>query len=235
MSDITALDARLQDIRERIISASRSAGRDPDDVTLIVVTKFHPASLVRDLYELGVRDVGENRHQEASLKAAECSDLDVKWHFIGQLQSNKARAALEYADVIHSVDRPSLVSALDRAWRDSVETHPRPPVDCFLQLNLTDDAGRGGVQAENLLSMAQTLLESPAFNLLGVMSVAPLEEDPSRAFDAVAQASERLRTLAPEARFISAGMSHDFVEAIAIGATHLRIGTAITGNRPVSG
>jgi pyridoxal phosphate enzyme (YggS family) len=235
VSDTNSLEFRLRDIQNRVDSAARSANRDPEDVTLIVVTKFHPASLVRELYDLGVRDVGENRHQEASLKAQECADLDLTWHFIGQLQSNKARAALEYADVIHSVDRPSLVVALTRAWLDGVEQKPRNPVDCFLQLNLTDDPGRGGVQKANLLDMAQSVLESPALNLLGVMSVAPLEEDPARAFDAVADASALLRTLAPEATFISAGMSQDFAQAISIGATHLRIGTAITGNRPVSG
>ena len=235
MTETSTLESRLRDIEVRIQDAARSAHRDPSDITLIVVTKFHPASLVRELYELGVRNVGENRHQEASLKAQECADLDLTWHFIGQLQSNKARAALEYADVIHSVDRPSLISAINKAWADSAATSDRGPVDCFLQLNLTDDPGRGGVQSGDLLEVAQTVLDSPAMNLLGVMSVAPLEEDPARAFDAVAEASAKLRTLSPEARFISAGMSHDFVEAIAIGATHLRIGTAITGNRPVSG
>lgn len=235
MSDTTALATRLRDITDRIDAAARAVHRDPDDVTLIVVTKFHPSSLVRDLHALGVRNVGENRHQEASAKALECADLELTWHFIGQLQSNKARAALEYADVIHSVDRPSLVSALTKAWLDENQQCERGPVDCFLQLNLTDDPGRGGVQAADLLTMAQSVLESPALNLLGVMSVAPLDEDPARAFDAVAEASARLMTVAPDARFISAGMSHDFVEAIAIGATHLRIGTAITGNRPVSG
>jgi pyridoxal phosphate enzyme (YggS family) len=235
VSDTSSLEIRLRDIQNQVDSAARSANRDPRDVTLIVVTKFHPASLVRELYDLGVRDVGENRHQEASLKAQECADLDLTWHFIGQLQSNKARAALDYADVIHSVDRPSLVAALTRAWLDSAEQEPRNPVDCFLQLNLTDDPGRGGVQQANLLDMAQSVLQSPALNLLGVMSVAPLEEDPARAFDAVADASELLRTIAPEATYISAGMSQDFAQAIAIGATHLRIGTAITGNRPVSG
>lgn len=213
----------------------QAAARREDDVTLIVVTKFHPEQLVRDLHELGVRDVGENRHQEASLKAAACADLKLKWHFIGQLQSNKARAALDYAQVIHSVDRPSLISALEKGWTEKSQLSETDPVDIFLQLNLTQDSARGGVQPADLRATAETVLSSPAFNLLGVMSVAPLEEDPARAFEAVAEASAILQTVEPRARFISAGMSHDFEQAIAIGATHLRIGSAITGNRPVSG
>jgi pyridoxal phosphate enzyme (YggS family) len=233
VSDQSSLESRLRGIQSRISEATRSAGRD-DDVTLIVVTKFHPEQLVRDLYDLGIRNVGENRHQEASAKAAACADLDVTWHFIGQLQSNKARAALEYADVIHSVDRPSLISALDRAWNDPASEN-RAPVDCFLQLNLTDDPGRGGVARADLVPMAEAVAGTQSLNLLGVMAVAPLDEDPAGAFETVARASATVQTVVPGARFISAGMSHDFVEAIAHGATHLRIGTAITGNRPVSG
>lgn len=233
MSDQSSLASRLRGIQSRVSEATRAVGRE-DDVTLIVVTKFHPESLVRDLYELGVRNVGENRHQEAAAKAVACSDLDLTWHFIGQLQSNKARAALEYADVIHSVDRPSLISALDRAWNDP-DNEQRAPIDCFLQLNLTDDPGRGGVGREDLVAMAESVATTTSLNLLGVMAVAPLDEDPAGAFETVARASETVRSVVPSARFISAGMSHDYVEAIAHGATHLRIGTAITGNRAVSG
>ena len=221
-------------MQSKIADAASSAGRSVDDITLIVVTKFHPEQLVRDLYDLGVRDVGENRHQEASAKAAACADLDLTWHFIGQLQSNKARAALEYADVIHSVDRPSLVTALDKAWRDRAESGTaREPIECFIQLNLTDDPGRGGVEPKNLERFAQSLLSSESFNLQGVMAVAPLDEDPGRAFERVQEASALVQRLKPGAVFISAGMTQDYVQAINAGATHLRIGTAITGNRLV--
>jgi pyridoxal phosphate enzyme (YggS family) len=235
VTEADSLALRLHTLQGQIDDAARAAGRSSDEITLIVVTKFHPASLVRDLAALGVRDVGENRHQEASAKALECQDLDLTWHFIGQLQSNKAKAALEYADVIHSVDRPSLVSALGKALSDAAEQGTPRSVDCFVQLNLTDDPGRGGVNDADLETFTESILATAGLNLLGVMAVAPLAEDPARAFESVVAASERVQALSREARFISAGMSYDFPQAIAAGATHLRIGTAITGNRPAAG
>jgi hypothetical protein len=189
----------------------------------VVVTKFHPASLVRELADLGVRDVGENRHQEAQEKAAELADLPLTWHFVGQLQSKKARQVRRYASVIHSVDRLSLVDAL----RSEEST-----VDAFVQLNLTDDPARGGVADRDLEPLVERVLATPGLRLLGLMAVAPVDEEPARAFERVRSASERVRAIAPEATAISAGMSQDYRQAIAAGATHLRIGTAITGNRP---
>ena len=190
------------------------------------MTKFHPASLIRELASLGVTDVGENRHQEAQAKAAELADLDLTWHFVGQLQSKKARQVRAYAHVIHSVDRLSLVDAL----RSDDAT-----VDCFVQLNLTPDPARGGVADRDLEPLVEHVLETPGLRLLGVMAVAPLDEDPRAAFARVSAASDRVRRLAPAATAISAGMSQDYAAAIAEGATHLRIGTAITGNRPSHG
>lgn len=219
----TELAERYSRVESAISDACRAASRPRDDVTLIVVTKFHPAALVRDLVGLGVHDVGENRHQDAAPKAAMLSDLPLTWHFVGQLQSNKARAVAEYARVIHSVDRESLVTALARAER---------ALDVFLEVNLTDDAGRGGVEPEGLVALAERVLEHPSLTLRGVMAVAPVGSDPRAAFARVRELSERVRTVAPEARDISAGMSGDFAEAIAEGATHLRIGSAITGKRP---
>jgi pyridoxal phosphate enzyme (YggS family) len=213
-------------VREGVADAARDAGRDPADITTIVVTKFHPATLVRDLYDLGVRDFGENRHQDAAPKAAALAELAPKWHFVGQLQSKKAKAASEYARVIHSVDRASLVDVLASTGHS---------IDLFVQLNLTDDPGRGGVQTDGLAELAERVLNADGLRLLGVMAVAPLGEEPRSAFARVRAASERLRELAPEARFLSMGMSSDYREAILEGATHLRIGTAITGNRPVPG
>ncbi len=219
-----ALAERLHRVQAEVADAARAAHRDPGEITTIVVTKFHPAALVRALYGLGVRDVGESRHQEAQAKAAELSDLaGLTWHFIGQLQANKARQVKRYARVIHSVDRSSLVDAL--ASDDT-------PVDVFVQLNLTDDPARGGVRPDALESLAEQILARPVLTLRGVMAVAPLGAEPARAFGAVRAASQRLRALAPQATAISAGMSGDFAAAIAAGATHLRIGTAITGNRP---
>jgi pyridoxal phosphate enzyme (YggS family) len=220
---MSGLADRLHRVDAAIADAARSAGRDPSDITRIVVTKFHPVSLIRELFELGVRDFGENRHQEAAAKAAELTDLDLAWHFVGQLQSKKARQALQYARVVHSVDRESLVAAL---------SGDHPPVDCFVQLNLTDDPNRGGVQSQGVERLAELVVGGPGLNLLGVMAVAPLGEDPRRAFARVREISERVRRIEPAADRISAGMSGDFCEAVESGATHLRIGTAITGNRP---
>ena len=216
---------RLARVDGEIADAARSAGRDPTGLTRIVVTKFHPAELVRQLADLGVRDVGENRHQEAAAKAAELSDLDLTWHFVGQLQSNKAKAVRRYASSVHSLDRASLADALagDTA------------LDVFLEVNLTGDPARGGVDPGMLVPLGERVLSTPGLVLRGVMAVAPLGEEPRAAFARVREASEQLRRLAPEATAISAGMSGDFREAIAEGATHLRIGTAITGKRPAPG
>jgi pyridoxal phosphate enzyme (YggS family) len=216
---------RLATVSAQVDQAARDAGRDPAEVTTIVVTKFQPASLVRELAALGVRNMGENRHQEAQAKAEELADLDLNWHFVGQLQSKKARQVRRYARVIHSIDREALVDALAEG----------EPVDCFVQLNLTDDPARGGVALTGLEPLVEKVLAAPGLRLLGVMAVAPLEVQPRRAFADVRAASERVQTLAPAATAISAGMSQDFADAIAEGATHLRIGTAITGNRPARG
>jgi hypothetical protein len=222
----SGLAERLAEVDGRIADAARAAGRDPGELTRIVVTKFHPASLVRELHDLGVRDVGENRHQEAAAKHAELSDLgDLTWHFVGQLQSNKARAVRAYARVVHSVDRVSLVKAL--AGDDLL--------DCFLELNLTDDPDRGGVVPDAAEALAEQVAASEGLRLLGVMAVAPLESDPRAAFARVRAVSDRIRSVVPGATAISAGMSGDFAEAIAEGATHLRIGTAITGKRSTPG
>jgi pyridoxal phosphate enzyme (YggS family) len=224
-----SLAERLAEVDGRISDAARAAGRDPAELTRIVVTKFHPASVVRELFELGVRDLGENRHQEAAAKAAEVTDLDIVWHFVGQLQSNKARAVRRYAGAVHSVDRDSLVDAL--AAREASDR----VIDCFVELNLTDDPDRGGALPDDADRLAERVASTPGLRLRGVMAVAPLEGDPRAAFVRVRAVSDRIRAIVPEATAISAGMSDDFAEAIAEGATHLRIGTAITGKRSTTG
>jgi len=223
---VSALADRLAAVQGSVADAARDAGRAPSEITTIVVTKFQPVSLIAELASLGVRDVGENRHQEAKAKAEALADLGLRWHFVGQLQSKKARQVRAYASAIHSVDRMSLVDAL---------RSDEASVDCFVQVDLTDDPGRGGVAPEGLDELVEHVLATPGLRLRGLMAVAPLGEPPRPAFARVRLLSERIRRLAPDATDLSMGMSHDFREAILEGATHLRIGTAITGNRPDAG
>jgi pyridoxal phosphate enzyme (YggS family) len=223
------LAERLADAQQKISAAAEECDRANDDIKLIVVTKNHPTQLVFDLLDLGMRDFGENRDQEAAPKAAEvraASTIEHHWHFIGQLQSNKVKSVVSYASSIHSLDRQSLLDALGKA---TIEREV--PLDVFIQLNLTDDPGRGGIQPANLRPFAENVLTHPGLNLVGVMGVAALDNNLERDFGAIRAASESLRTLKPEASLISAGMSEDFETAIAFGATHLRIGSAITGKR----
>ena len=226
---MSTLEARYAEVVQRISAAADSAGRSSDEICLIVVSKNHPAQLVLDLLALGARDFGENRDQEAAPKASEVATANkqANWHFIGQLQTNKAKSVLDYARSVHSLDRPSLLAALAK----SAAGRELGPLEVFIQLNLTDDPGRGGIEPAQLLSFAEQVLSADALVLKGVMGVAALDRDPRVDFETIRRASEQLQTLAPEASSISAGMSHDFEAAIGLGATHLRIGTAITGNR----
>lgn len=225
---LTALDARIAD-------AARAVGRDPGPLTRIVVTKFHPAQVVADLAALGVRDVGENRQQEltakrAALQQVEGPAADVRWHFIGQLQSKKARAVRAASDCVHSVDRDRVADALHAADPDG------NVLDVFLQVNLTDDPGRGGISPGKVEALAEHVAaRCPSLRVRGVMAVAPLTQAPAAAFERLAAAADAVRRVVPDAAWMSAGMSGDFAEAIAAGATHLRIGTAITGPRPADG
>jgi pyridoxal phosphate enzyme (YggS family) len=225
----SGLAARLSAIDERIAAAAQSAGRDPEEITRIVVTKFHPASLVQELHGLGVRDVGENRQQELSAKEGELEALDLRWHFIGQGQTNKAAAIRRSADVVHSVDRDRFADALHKAADDD------DLLDVLVQINLTDDQGRGGVVPADAVALAEHVLDLPSLRLRGVMAVAPLDEEPASAFARLRDVADAIRGVEPSASWISAGMTGDFVEAIAAGATHLRIGSAITGPRPDRG
>ncbi|WP_433674070.1 YggS family pyridoxal phosphate-dependent enzyme [Microbacterium gorillae] len=228
---MSTLQSRLADVDQRIDAAIRDAGRSADEVTRIVVTKFHPASLVRDLAALGVRDVGENRQQELTAKRAELTDLDdLHWHFIGQAQTNKARQVRAASSIVHSVDRLRLADALHAAAPAEDDV-----LEVLVQVNLTDDPGRGGVAPAELDALTEHILSLDSLRLRGIMAVAPLDEAPASAFARLAGYAERVRAIEPTARWISAGMSHDFAEAIACGATHLRIGSAITGERPARG
>ena len=223
------LAANLDAVRRRIEAAAAGADRDPDEVRLVVVTKFFPADDVRILAGLGVTDVGENRHQEAQAKAAECADLDLTWHFIGGLQSNKAAAVAAYAGVVESVDRRKLVAPLARG------AHQRDrPVEVLLQVSL-DPPGRdqrSGADPADLDDLASAVAEAGGLELRGLMAVAPLGEDPATAFGRLADVRAEFLTRHPDADRLSAGMSADLEQAIRVGATHVRVGSAVLGSRP---
>lgn len=229
MARIDELRAGLDQVQARIGAAARAAGRDPDEVRLIVVTKFFPESDVRLLAELGITDVGENRHQEAAAKAQACADLGLRWHFIGSLQSNKAAAVASYADVVASVDRPKLLSGLSRGALERGRD-----VEVLVQVSLDDaDAShRSGVPVPEALSLCGQVAQTDGLRLRGVMAVAPLGADPAPAFARLAEVAAQVGAAHPGANHLSAGMSHDLEEAISAGATHVRIGSAILGNRP---
>jgi PLP dependent protein len=224
------LAANLAAVKQRIASACTEVGRSPDEVTLVVVTKFFPASDVRLLAGLGVTDVGENRHQEAEAKVAECADLSVRWHFIGGLQSNKAAAVAAYSNVVESVDRPKVVAGLDRGAHGRAD-----PLDCLVQVSLDppeQHAGRSGVLPESVSSLADELARAGMLRLRGLMAVAPPDEDPRSAFERLAGIRERLLLDHSDSTWLSAGMSGDLEAAISHGATHVRVGSAVLGSRP---
>jgi len=224
------LAANLDVVRRRIAEACAASGRDPAEVTLVVVTKNFWASDVRLLADLGVTDVGENRHQEAQVKAAECADLSLTWHFIGGLQSNKAAAVASYADVVESVDRTKLVDGLQRGAHD--RSHH---VDCLVQVSLDPpDASdsRAGVTPDRLDEVAAAIEEAGRLRLRGLMAVAPQGEEPAEAFARLASIRSSFLGGHPDATWLSAGMSADLEEAVAAGATHVRIGSAVLGPRP---
>jgi PLP dependent protein len=229
MSRHDEIAAGLDAVRRRIADAATAAGRSADEVTLVAVTKFFPAGDVRILAELGVTDVGENRHPEAGDKCAECQGLGLRWHFIGALQSNKAAVVGSYADVVESVDRPKLVGALNRG------AHARShPVDVLLQVSLDPPGheGRAGADPADLPALADAVEAAGMLRLRGLMAVAPLGEDPAAAFARLAEIRAGFLAGHPEATWLSAGMSHDLEAAIGAGATHVRVGSAILGERP---
>jgi pyridoxal phosphate enzyme (YggS family) len=206
--------------------ACEVAGRDAGDITLIAVTKTRPASDVRLLSGLGLRDVGENRDAEAAPKAAQCSDLNLTWHFIGQLQTNKCASVVRYASVVHSVDRARLVRALGRAARRAERV-----VDCLIEVSLDGDPARGGTPGREVRALAEALEAESGLTLCGVMAIAPLGMAPAAAFAGLLDSASAVRAVRPSATVISAGMSGDLEAAVEAGATHLRIGTALLGDR----
>jgi len=219
------LAANLAALEARIVAACVDAGRDRGDITLIAVTKTWPASDAVLLRDLGVQDLGENRDAEAARKAAEVSG--VRWHFVGAVQTNKARSVATYVDVVHSVDRPGLVAALSAG---AVRAGRR--VDVLLQVSLDGDGARGGADPSAVPELADAVAEAGGLRLAGVMAVAPLGSDPGEAFDRLSEVAALVRASHPDAQVISAGMSADLEAAVRSGTTALRVGTALLGHRP---
>ncbi len=223
-----SLAERLAQTRSIISEECARLGRI--EPTLIVVTKNHSVDLAKALFDLGERDFGENRVQEAAPKAEAFEALEFddspRWHLISQLQTNKVKQALEFATTIHSLDRESLLQELVKRTATR-----QVPLGVFIQVNLTNDENRGGIQPEAVLGFAYEVANTKTLNLLGLMAVASVDVEPASDFERVASLSQSLVREHPSATELSIGMSNDYVEALHFGATHLRIGTAITGNR----
>jgi pyridoxal phosphate enzyme (YggS family) len=225
---LAELRESLHAVRAKIAGACEAAGRNSDEVTLIAITKTFPVSDIRLLNTLGLVDIGENWDAEAAGKTAECAALGLalRWHFVGQLQVNKCASVVRYADVVHSVDRLRLVRALES--RASLAGRV---ITCLIQVSLDGAPGRGGALPGDVLALADQVAATRALVLGGVMAVAPLGESPRPAFRRLRQVAEVVRRSHPGAMMISAGMSADLAEAIAEGATHVRVGTALLGGR----
>ena len=224
--DLRARELRtnLAEVRQRIDTACAAAGRPAGSVTLVAVTKTWPAADAAVLRDLGVTDLAENRDQEARDKARDVTG--VRWHFVGSVQTNKARSVASYADVVESVDRATLVDALSagalRAGRE---------VDVLLQVSLDGDPARGGAVPAQLPALAAQAATATGLRLAGLMAVAPLGVDPAVSFADLTRIAVRLRVDHPGATVLSAGMSGDLEQAVAAGATHVRVGTAVLGHR----
>lgn len=219
----------VQDARIHVATAARSVDREPDAVTIIGVTKTFPASDARALVDAGITSLGENKAQELLVKSQECADLRVEWHFIGQLQRNKVGGVVSCAQVIESVDRPVLVPLLERHAK---EQGKRPK--CLVQVNLdpVPVPGRGGIHPKDALDLAELLAQSQHLSLAGLMGVASRERPAVESFAQLAQVRAALIDRYPQATMMSAGMSGDFPVAIAAGATHVRLGATLLGQRP---
>jgi pyridoxal phosphate enzyme (YggS family) len=218
--------ASLAQVRDRMAAAAKAAGREPGELTLIGITKTFPVEDARRLVRLGVPDLGENRDQDARVKAREVPE--ARWHFVGRLQRNKAGSVAAYAAVVHSLDRVELV----RALANGVRRAERDPLDVLVQVSVDGDPDRGGVPAGEVVALAEAAAATGLLRPAGVMAVAPMDADPDAAFAALGEIAGTLRAAHPDATVISAGMSGDLEAAVRNGATHLRIGTALLGGRP---
>lgn len=240
MSDRLAdLADSLRAVRERISAACVARDRDPAGVRLLAVTKTFPVTDAALLTDLGMTDLGENREQEASAKAAELAvlrpDVAVRWHMVGHLQRNKARSVVRWASEVQSVDSPRLAEALAKAVRAARDAGERDtPLDALVQVSIDGDPERGGCPLDALPALTEGVARSGELRLRGLMAVAPLGMEPGRAFAALADAAQRIRADHPEATELSCGMSNDLESAVEHGSTCVRVGTALLGGRELA-
>lgn len=238
-SDLATALAALQD---RLSRAARDAGRDVADIALLPITKFFPASDVAILWRLGCRVFGESREQEASAKIAEFAELtaadDVRWHMVGQIQRNKAKAIAAWADTVHSLSTEKVAAALDRGVAHAIDDGVRStPMRVFVQISLDGDTSRGGVDIGDpgaIDALCDQVAEAAGLRLAGLMAIPPLGLDPDTAFAALAAEHHRVLHHHPDATELSAGMSQDLEAAVRHGSTCVRVGTALMGQRPLT-
>ena len=224
MNRTSEITANLNDVKAKIASAALKAGRDADEITLIVVTKTFPVSDLEILYSLGVREFGENRDQEAAEKVAKLPS-DINWNFQGGIQSNKLKSITTWAGCIHSVDKLKYAQIIS-------EQNTGKPKEIFIQVSLDQPPeSRGGVDPEKLIDLASEITKLPGISLKGLMAVAPLDLPEEQAFLKLKEIQADFVAVFKDAKYLSAGMSGDYEMAISYGATHLRIGSSILGNR----
>ena len=216
--------SNLESVKEKISAAAQAAGRSPSEITLIAVTKTFPVSDLEILYELGVRNFGENRDQEAAPKVG-VLPADITWHFQGGIQSNKLKSISNWASVIHSVDKFKYAQMISQFSVGKTK-------EIFIQVSLdTLPQSREGVDPADLMQLAEQIMSLPNLEVKGLMAVAPLDQPTEQAFVRLQQIQQRFIQLYPAASSLSSGMSGDYELAISLGATHVRIGSSILGNR----
>ena len=216
--------SNLESVKEKISTAAQAAGRSPSEITLIAVTKTFPVSDLEILYELGVRNFGENRDQEAAPKVG-VLPADITWHFQGGIQSNKLKSISNWASVIHSVDKFKYAQMISQFSVGKTK-------EIFIQVSLdTLPQSREGVDPADLMQLAEQIMSLPNLEVKGLMAVAPLDQPTEQAFVRLQQIQQKFIQLYPAASSLSSGMSGDYELAISLGATHVRIGSSILGNR----
>ena len=216
--------SNLESVNEKISAAAQAAGRSPSEITLIAVTKTFPVSDLEILYELGVRNFGENRDQEAAPKVG-VLPADITWHFQGGIQSNKLKSISNWASVIHSVDKLKYAQMISQFSVGKTK-------EIFIQVSLdTLPQSREGVDPADLMQLAEQIMSLPNLEVKGLMAVAPLDQPTAQAFVRLQQIQQKFIQLYPAASSLSSGMSGDYELAISLGATHVRIGSSILGNR----